>query len=341
MPAMGRRVLGALLAIVAALAIGAAALPATADPNLARPFTPTPLSPPLYDVAAPFSHIVEAGDGVDLYVEVWLPAAKGGNVPPARVPSVLVITPYQVAGTIESTRTLSAVVARGYAYVQMHVRGFGNSGGCVDLLGAKEADDSARVVEWLGRDRRRSPTATSAAMACPTRAARSSPPPSRGDAENVKYLEGHRRRRAVCLGIRGALDVRRRALGVDWHRSTPPNYMGQTILPRPGARCQSPRRSSFSSGRPAGPSTSLVGRRLQRRLHAALRRARDPRSSCHGIKAAVLMTHGHADLVPIGGVPPMAQAGLFDKIPATTPKAGHLRCVRALEPARAATGSTR
>ena len=316
---MGRRGLATLVTLAALAAVASGTLPVRADPNLAQPFTPTPISPALYDVAPPFSHVVKAADGIDLYVQVWLPAAKGTNVPPARVPSVLVITPYQVAGTVESTKTLNAVVPRGYAYVQMHLRGFGNSGGCVDLLGAREADDAGRVIEWLGRDAPFSdgnvggygvsyPGGTITAAA------------ARGDAEKVKYLK------AIVVGAPYVSEYEARWMfdgvpSVLIGELHPPNYMGQTIVPHldtlpvatPAQLAQRPTCwvehflslvDDFS-----GDFTPYFA-------------ARETRAYASRIKAAVLMTHGHADLVPIGGVPPMAQAGLFDKIPATTPKAG-------------------
>jgi predicted acyl esterase len=293
--------------------------PADADPNLARPFTPTPLSQPLYDVAAPVPHVVKAGDGVDLYTETWLPKAKGANIPPAQVPVVLVITPYQLAGTLESSRTMNAVVTRGYAYTQMHVRAFGLSGGCLDLFGAKEADDGARVIEWLGRDAPFSngkvggygvsyPGGTIINAA------------GRGDPAKTKYLK------AVVVGAPevSEYDARWMFDGVPSALLGPLhvfNYMGQTILPH-------------LQNAPVATPQQLLEKPVCWPDHVASLLddqtgdftpyfdAHENRTYVPHIKAAVLMTHGHADLVPIGGVPPMVQAGLFDKIPPTTPKAG-------------------
>ena len=41
-------------------------------------------------------------------------------------------------------------VARGYAVALAHTYGMGNSRGCHDLLGPREIDGAAAVVEWLG-----------------------------------------------------------------------------------------------------------------------------------------------------------------------------------------------
>jgi len=49
---------------------------------------------------------------------------------------------------------------------------------------------------------------------------------------------------------------------------------------------------------------------------------REGRDFVQNIHAAVFTFHGHADLVPLHGVPPIIQVGLFDRLPATTPKFG-------------------
>jgi predicted acyl esterase len=49
---------------------------------------------------------------------------------------------------------------------------------------------------------------------------------------------------------------------------------------------------------------------------------REGRDGIGNIKAAVFTFHGHGDVTPLHGVPPMIQVGLFDRLPATTPKFG-------------------
>src|SRR5205085_11390782 len=103
------------------------------------------------------THMVPGRDGANLYVETWLPKAKGGHIPPARIPTVLVMTPYVNANQLEYSAESSiplteGLVRRGYAVAQHHVRGTGSSGGCLEQTGLLEPDDGARVVECLGRD---------------------------------------------------------------------------------------------------------------------------------------------------------------------------------------------
>ena len=96
-----------------------------------------------------FKQFITASDGTQLFIETWLPVAKGGQVPAVKLPTILVETPYQKIGTLESAQTMQAMVPRGYAYSQLHVRGTGASGGCIDLYGPTEASDGALAVKWL------------------------------------------------------------------------------------------------------------------------------------------------------------------------------------------------
>ncbi|HZN16092.1 MAG TPA: CocE/NonD family hydrolase [Acidimicrobiales bacterium] len=317
---MGRRLLGIVLSALAIAATTGFNHASEAGPDLARPFTPTPLSPAIYDIAAPVHTIVKASDGVDLFVEAWLPAPRNGNVPPARVPVVVVATPYVVSGTIESQRTLDAVVRRGYGYVQLHVRGFGDSGGCVDLFGPKEADDTARVIEWLGTEAPYSngvvggygvsyPGGTLVNAA------------GRGDPEKTKYLK------AIVIGAPEVSEYDARWIfdGVPSFLLGPLhvlNYMGQSYFPglMPGLPVATPQHLLEKPPcQPAHMVSTLDDLNGDFTPYFA---AHENRPYVPRIKAAVLMTHGHADLVPIGGVPPMVQAGLFDHIAPSTPKAG-------------------
>ena len=164
---MPSRLPARLLLATALLAGTAVGLPSSsAAPSAVTPsgvFTPTPVSRPLYATKAPDAdperqrHVVEAADGVDLYVETWLPAAKGRAVPPKRVPTVLIMTPYVTQGqkrygTNGRADVVAWFTARGYAVAQAHVRGTGESGGCLEQTAANQVEDGARVVEYLGRD---------------------------------------------------------------------------------------------------------------------------------------------------------------------------------------------
>jgi X-Pro dipeptidyl-peptidase len=145
-----------LLAIVLALLLSVPAVAqADAPPEGGTAFEPAPRSKARYDVAAPSSatrHAVEAQDGTDLYVETYLPTQRpGGPAAPAKVPVVVISTPYdslyQPLGYYE---TLEHLVRRGYGVAVNHVRGTGNSGGCLEQTADRQIDDTARVIHFLG-----------------------------------------------------------------------------------------------------------------------------------------------------------------------------------------------
>jgi predicted acyl esterase len=152
--------------ILLALLVLASILPAS--PVAARSplkkgkaFVPRPLSRSLYGTQEPAvdpdlqQHYVAGKDGTDLYVETWLPAKKNGRKPPAKIPTILIMTPYVVQGQEryeeEKPSFISYMTARGYAVAQHHVRGTGESGGCLEQTAANQIDDGARVVAYLGK----------------------------------------------------------------------------------------------------------------------------------------------------------------------------------------------
>ena len=158
------------IALFVALLVGVSVLggPAWAELPLrwGRAFEPKAKSRPIYGTQAPDvnpdkqRHIVEGVDGVDLFVETWLPAEKAGRKPPKKVPTILIMTPYVVQGGERygphadnmPDSFISYMTARGYAVAQHHVRGTGESGGCLEQTAEKQIDDGARVVEYLGKD---------------------------------------------------------------------------------------------------------------------------------------------------------------------------------------------
>src|SRR3954462_6962525 len=151
------------LAVLLTCLLLPAAAHAASAPDAGRAFEPHPLSTPLYGTKAPDAapdvqrHYVTAADGVQLYVETWLPAAKDGKAPPAKVPTVLIATPYVSQGVERyPDRNLANVIswfnARGYAVAQNHIRGTGESGGCLEQTSTHQIDDVARVIEYLGKD---------------------------------------------------------------------------------------------------------------------------------------------------------------------------------------------
>ncbi|MEA2453186.1 MAG: hypothetical protein QOG04_1896 [Actinomycetota bacterium] len=147
--------------------IGGVLFPATAlalsAPDKGKAFYPTPLSKPLYGMQAPDEdpelqrHYVTGHDGTDLYVETWLPKAKDGHVPPKQIPTILIMTPYVSQGQEEYPAGslpgfAEYFTARGFAVAQHHVRGTGESGGCLEQTSHDQWKDGANVVEYLGKE---------------------------------------------------------------------------------------------------------------------------------------------------------------------------------------------
>ena len=107
---------------------------------------------------APVTHQmwVTAADGTRIFVETWLPAAKGKAVPPKRVPVVVDISPYALKGVPRPDRGAGGgprwtqlLVSHGYALANVHLRGTGESGGCWIPHGRQDADDASRALDAL------------------------------------------------------------------------------------------------------------------------------------------------------------------------------------------------
>lgn len=105
------------------------------------------LSMPSYEMLDTEVVKVKAHDGALLHVELTRPDAGG------RVPAVIVSTPYNDATRKAGLRPSDDVIrdwgARGYAIVVADVRGYGESGGCVEVWGPNEQKDQATLVEWV------------------------------------------------------------------------------------------------------------------------------------------------------------------------------------------------
>ncbi len=109
------------------------------------------LTEPIFDVLPKLVEYVEATtDGVELYTEIHLPDGQGPW------PTILESSPYRaLAGNgkldelFGTGRLVDHYVPRGYAVVFAHVRGTGNSEGCMDMMGAKEQADQHDLVEWI------------------------------------------------------------------------------------------------------------------------------------------------------------------------------------------------
>lgn len=95
---------------------------------------------------------VTARDGVSIAVAVYLPAAGGP------VPAVLAASPYRFDNNVlppspqflwRETGPIDLYNERGYAYVNMDVRGSGRSGGTFGFLDRAEQHDLYDVVQWI------------------------------------------------------------------------------------------------------------------------------------------------------------------------------------------------
>ena len=303
--------------LVAVALVTAVALPARARlPHHPRAFSVAVASVPRYAVS-PNKHttFITAADGTQLFLETWLPAAKDGNVPPAHMPTILVITPYAAQGAIESESTLNAMVPRGYAYSQLHVRGTGSSGGCINMYGATEADDGARAIEWVATQ---SPWGNGVVggygVSYPGGTILNAA--GRGDPAKTQYLK------AVLAGA-PALSLYESAWTFDGVPSflIPQLYLGQymTTTALPPGENSGPVQYTEKPG--CDPDHIQAGLDLSGNF-TPYYQEREGRDFVDNIHAAVFTFHGHADTVPYHGVPPILQLGLFDRLPASTPKFG-------------------
>jgi predicted acyl esterase len=266
-------------------------------------------------VSGPRSHVVKAHDGVNLYTDTWLPAPKNGNVPPARVPVVLALSPYLTKGSmgpIHLSKVIEPLVSRGYAFTNAHVRGTGGSGGCVEQIAENEVDDGSRLVEYFGRD---APWTTGSVGMYGTwyTGGTSLAVAALGDPVRTQYLK------AIVSG----------ASLVSWY-----DYYFQDGVPK-SLRATGTSAAYFATfsmikvpGTGGGPGEysqkpGCQGGVLASSLNVTgdftdFAAARDTRKGVHNITAPVLAFHGHVNVA----VPAIMQAGLFDRLPATTPRAG-------------------
>ena len=152
------------VSILAGASLPASALAASA-PDAGTAFLPRERSKALYATQTPDEDpdlqrtFIEGHDGTALYVETWLPQKKaGGPRVPAKIPTILIMTPYVSEGMEEypafgdMPSFVEHFTARGYAVAQHHVRGTGESGGCLEQTASNQWKDGAAVVEYLGKD---------------------------------------------------------------------------------------------------------------------------------------------------------------------------------------------
>lgn len=302
-------------------AIGVAALLATsltpahaAAPGKGRAFEPRPVSKSLYAIQPPEvdpqrqTHFVEGAGGTDIYVETWLPAELKGRRPPAKIPTVLVITPYQTSGTVAEPRTLEAVVPRGYAYSQMHVRGTGASGGCMEQFSSNEVEDAANVIEYLGKEAPWSngriggsglsyPGISLVAVA------------GRGDPQKTKYLKA-----IIAGGVASSQYEYNFFDGVPFTTAGAAHsfFYNGVNSPWPDPQFDPVRYAEKQACTPE----IMVGSVESDGDVTDFWADRDHRAGVKNIRAATFLYHGHYDMVDSS----IAMAGLFDELPDSTPK---------------------
>lgn len=303
---------------LALLVVPIPARPASA-PDGGRPFDVRPLPPALYDVSSPSDqngqrHFVIAEDGVKIFTETWLPKRLGANVPPPTMPTIVIITPYTHPGITGGSRDIrDVVVPRGYAYTVAHVRGTGGSGGCMDYFGPREADDSTRVIEYIGRDARWS-NGIVGGFGLSYYGGTLAHAAGRGDPDRVSYL----RAMVLIAPAVSAYESYWMFDGVQSFVTSESTYLGQwqssDIIPRQLGLRYAQRASCFAEHVPHGLDQSGDV--------TPYFAERDARAWVDDIRPATLLFHGHADRNPSNGVAPIEQVGFFERLPDSTPKAG-------------------
>ncbi len=106
------------------------------------------LSMPTYELEPTQYMSVGSFDGTPLWVEVTLPVGEGPW------PTVLASSPYNGQTGRGTTPAMWEYFThdwakRGYVVVNADVRGFGMSGGCVEVWGINEQKDQAFLVDWV------------------------------------------------------------------------------------------------------------------------------------------------------------------------------------------------
>ncbi|MEK6985690.1 MAG: CocE/NonD family hydrolase [Candidatus Thermoplasmatota archaeon] len=105
------------------------------------------LDPPILGLEPTKTEFISSFDGTLLRTETTLPTGGG------RWPAVIVSSPYNDDGVRATPADWTYVVQdwakRGYAMVAADVRGFGDSGGCVEVWGINEQRDQLALVEWV------------------------------------------------------------------------------------------------------------------------------------------------------------------------------------------------
>ncbi len=110
------------------------------------------LSHAVHELTETQGFYISSHDGAQLWVEVTLPVGEGPW------PTVIASSPYNgETGRLPTgtpamwTYWTQDWAKRGYAAVNVDVRGYGKSGGCVEVWGENEQKDQAFIVDWVAR----------------------------------------------------------------------------------------------------------------------------------------------------------------------------------------------
>ena len=108
------------------------------------------LSQPRYSGFDQSNYYIEAKDGTQLSLTVFLPK---GLEPGKKIPTLLEISPYQPLDRGLSPRSLAndwmMFVERGAAYVEADARGTMGSEGCLDFGGSADRSDAKVFAQWI------------------------------------------------------------------------------------------------------------------------------------------------------------------------------------------------
>lgn len=289
-------------------------MPVSSAPDEGRPFNPRPVSRARFGIKPPSAdpesqtHFVKGAGGTEIYVETWLPTGVPGARPPAKIPTVLVITPYQTSGTLEERYLMEAVVPRGYAYSQMHVRGTGASGGCMEQFSSNEVADAADVIAYLGREAPWSngkvggsglsyPGISLVAVA------------GRGDPKKTRYLKA-----IIAGGVASSQYEYNFFDGVPFTAAAPAHSLFYNGVNSPWPDSQ-PDPVKYAE-KQSCTGEVMVDSAASDGDFTPFWADRDHRAGVARIKAATLLYHGHYDTIDSS----LAMAGLFDELPPSTPK---------------------
>lgn len=118
------------------------------DGNYAQVLAPGP-----YKSKDPVHLLIPSMDGTDVEIGYWLPDVPDGT----KVPVLVQASPYYGFGgdpiPVLGGNLLMLwdnFVPYGYAVAAVSVRGTGDSGGCMDLMGRREVADLDAAITWLG-----------------------------------------------------------------------------------------------------------------------------------------------------------------------------------------------